>query len=219
MKRNEVPVEETWDLSLIYKSDEDAWKDAETAKELADRIEKDYKGKLIDEDSIVDCLHKYEHMSMLMTKVYIYFSLGMETDYSNAKSVADESKAESMLTDFNTKTSFVESEILEADDDVLEKAVEKGGSVSIYLKKMLRRKPHVLQPETEKALAALGEFMESPYQVYNQAKLSDMRFDDFDVNGKNYPLGYSLFEDEYEYENDTDIRRAAFRHFSDKIKQ
>ena len=219
IKRSEVPDNETWDLGLIYKSAEDAWHDAEKAKKLADETEEKYKGKLIDAKSIVDCLHMYEQLSMLADKVYIYFSLGMETDYSDAEGVADANKAEGMITDLQTKTSFIESEVLEADDDVLKEAVKIGGSVSIYLRKMLRRKPHVLEPETEKALAALGEFMETPYQVYNQAKLSDMRFDDFDVNGKKYPLGYSLFEDNYEYEKDTAVRRAAFRHFSDKLRQ
>ena len=46
-----------------------------------------------------------------------------------------------------------------------------------------------------------------------------MKFDSFTVNGKEYPLGYSLFEDNYEYEKDTDIRRSAFSAFSTKIRQ
>ena len=46
-----------------------------------------------------------------------------------------------------------------------------------------------------------------------------MQFPPFTVNGKEYPLGYSLFEDDYEYERDTDVRRAAFAAFSDKIRQ
>ena len=219
MKRNEVPVDQTWDLGLIYQTPEDAWKDLDKACELADAAVKDYKGHLKDADHIVECLHLYEQMSMLAEKAYIYFSLAMETDYSNSDSVADESRAQSMVTDLQTETSFIESEILEAEDSVLKEAVEKGGSVAIFIKKILRRKPHVLHPETEKALAALGEFMETPYQVYNQAKLADMRFDDFDASGSTHPLSYSLFEDEYEYEPDTEIRRAAFRHFSDKIRE
>ena len=219
MKRSEVPVEQTWDLGLIYKSPEDAWREADRQTAEAGQLESDYKGKLKDAQSIVDCLHRYEKMCAAADRFCIYFSLERETDYSNAEAVSNANKAESIVTDIMTKTSFIESEILEADDDVLEEAVKTGGSVSIYLKKLIRRKPHVLQPETEKVLAALGEFMETPYEVYNQAKLSDMRFDDFTVNGKSYPMTYSLFEDEYEYEKDTDVRRAAFRHFSDKARE
>jgi len=44
-------------------------------------------------------------------------------------------------------------------------------------------------------------------------------FDNFDVDGKEYPLSFSLFEDNWEYENNTKIRRAAFDAFSSKLKE
>ena len=34
MKRSEVPLDQTWDLSLIYKNSQYAWKDAEELKKL-----------------------------------------------------------------------------------------------------------------------------------------------------------------------------------------
>ena len=219
MKRSEVPVNMTWDLGLIYKSPEEAWEAAGELKSLADRVEKEYKGKLTDAKSIVDCLHICEKMDEIAGRVNNYFGLDMETDYSDSEKVANSNKASSVITECFTKTSFVESEIIEADSPVLEEAVRIGGTVSVKLRKTLRAKAHYLNPETEKALTALSEFMQTPYDVYNQAKLADMRFDNFTVNGKEYPLGYALFEDEYEYEADTDVRRAAFRHFSDKIKE
>ena len=46
-----------------------------------------------------------------------------------------------------------------------------------------------------------------------------MKFPDFEVDGVKYPLGYSLFEDDYEYDSRTNVRRAAFRAFSDKLKE
>ena len=219
MKRSEVPVAQTWDLSLIYKSPEEAWQDAALLQELAEIAELEHKGKLKDAQSIVNCLHLYEHMYELACRVRAYFSLNQETDYTNAENASDAHKAEHLITDVQTKTSFIESEILEAKTSVIEEAVRQGGSVSIYLKKLLRKKPHVLHPDAEKVLAALGSFMSTPYNVYNQAKLGDMRFDDFTANGKTYPLGYALFEDGYEYEQDTAVRRTAFRQFSDKIRQ
>ncbi|MBQ9155763.1 MAG: oligoendopeptidase F [Eubacterium sp.] len=219
MKRNQVPINQTWDLSLIYKNPEEAWKDMKTVGSLADQVEREYKGRLMEAASIVDCLHLYEKMHEISSRVSSYFELDMSTDFSDSGKSANASKAQSLITEYFTKTSFIESEIAGADSAVLEEAIKKGGSISGYLKKLLRRKPHILGLETERTLAALGEFMEAPYQVYNQAKFSDMRFDTFTVKGREYPLSYSLFEDEYEYEKDTDVRRAAFRAFSDKLKQ
>ena len=142
MKRNEVPAEQTWELGLIYKSTEEAWQDAEELKRLTDQAEREYKGNLADAASIVDCLHLYERMNELSGKVSHYFSLAMETDFTNSENVANANKAESLETDFLTRTSFIESEILKADEDVLEDAVRIGGTVSGLLKKMIRRKPH-----------------------------------------------------------------------------
>ena len=219
MKRSEVPVNMTWDLSLIYKSAEEAWKDAEEIKVIAGKILNEYKGKLTTAETIVECGHLCERLEEIAVKVSNYFSLELETDFTNAQSVANMNKVSAIFTECFSKITFVENEIIEADDSVLEEAIRNGGTVAGKIRDILRNKPHILNPDTEKALAALGEFMGTPYDIYKQAKLSDMKFDDFTVNGKSYPLGYALFEDEYEYEVDTDVRRAAFRYFSDKIKQ
>ena len=219
MKRSEVPVKQTWDLGLIYTSPEEAWQEAGKMRDLAEKAEREYKGKLEDASSIVECLHLYEKMRELASRVSSYFELDLSTDFSDSGKISNSNKAQSILTECFTRTSFIESGIAGADPAVLEEAIKKGGSVSGYLKELVRRKPYILEPETEKVLAALGEFMETPYQVYNQAKFADMRFDPFTVDGKEYPLSYALFEDEYEYEQDTRIRRAAFRAFSDKLRQ
>ena len=46
----------------------------------------------------------------------------------------------------------------------------------------------------------------------------DMSFDDFEVDGKSYPLSYVSFEGDWESETDTAKRRAAFEAFSAKLK-
>lgn len=68
-------------------------------------------------------------------------------------------------------------------------------------------------------LAATAQTAGAPYDIYNAMKLADMKFDNFEVDGKSYPLGYSLFEDDYDHEADTNIRRAAFAAFSRKLKE
>ena len=45
-RRADVPVELTWDLSLIYKTEEDMYQDVEAVKALAARIEEEYKGSI-----------------------------------------------------------------------------------------------------------------------------------------------------------------------------
>lgn len=44
--RNEVPVELTWDLSLIYPTEEAMYRDVEKMKALCASMEERFKGKL-----------------------------------------------------------------------------------------------------------------------------------------------------------------------------
>ena len=50
-------------------------------------------------------------------------------------------------------------------------------------------------------------------------KLADISFEPFTAEGKTYPLGYSLYEDDYELESNIAVRRAAFRAFYDTLKK
>ena len=102
---------------------------------------------------------------------------------------------------------------------MLEAAVEKAEGSKLYLKDILRGKPYQLHPEAERVLAAVSQTTGAPYEIYNVTKLADMKFDNFTVDGESYPLGYSLFEDDYEYDGRTPVRRAAFEAFSTKLRQ
>ncbi len=218
LKRNEVPVNETWDLSLLYKTEEDMNKDIEKAKELAEKIGK-FKGKLNSAGNIIDCMSLFEEYAILYDHIGAYVGLAVETDHTDSD-LAD--RCERVMNIFNgldTDLSFVESEIGRADEDVLKQAKEENAAYANYIDEILRKRPYMLSDETEEALTALDQTLGAGYETYLSAKHADMKFDDFEVDGVKYPLGYSLFEDDYEYDSRTPVRRAAFKAFSDKIRQ
>ena len=65
--RNEVPVELTWDLSLIYPTEEAMYRDVEKMKALCASMEERFKGKLTTPEAICDCLNDLQEMTRLMT--------------------------------------------------------------------------------------------------------------------------------------------------------
>ena len=217
--RKDVPVEETWDLSLIYSTEEAFEEAAAQMKALADEICEKYQGKLTDADAIVSCLDDYEELQKLAGLVGSYSGLAVEVDYYDSAAMERDRRIRSMDTDIFSRLTFIRSEILQQPETVIEEAIEKTVKAKGYLRDILRDKPHRFSPETERVLAAFSQSFETPYEIYNIAKLTDMKFPSFTVNGKEYPLGYSLFEDDYEYERDTEVRRTAFRAFSEKIRQ
>ena len=217
--RKDVPVNETWDLSLIFAAEADFEATVEKAKALADTLEKTYKNALTTPESIAECLALYEELEILLYQTTSYTSLAVSVDYTDTEAQKKDAKMTALAAEIGSRLSFIESEIADAPEELIRAAMDKTGRAKHYLAEILREKPHRLSAETEKVLAALSPVFNAPYDIYHMTKLADMKFGSFTVNGREYPLGYSLFEDEYEYEADTDVRRAAFRAFSDKLRE
>ncbi|MBR5752406.1 MAG: oligoendopeptidase F, partial [Clostridia bacterium] len=217
--RKDVPVEQTWDLSLIYKEERLMWEELEQTKLAVKTLSEKYSGHLDTAQSIVNCLNDMEPILQAVSRLWSYAGLAMEADYTDTKLREREEKVSDEITRMERDMAFVDSEILLAPEEELNKAVGLAEGCRIYLQDLIRKKAHMLSPETEKVLAALGKALDVPYDVYNTMKLADISFDSFTVDGKEYPLGYSLFEDDYELEADAGVRRAAFRAFYDTLKK
>ena len=219
-RRKDVPEELKWDLSLIYPTEAEMEADFAKAQKIADHLAAEYPGTLNDPARIVACLDEQEQMERILVLVGSYCGLAVEVDYYDTANQQRSDRVSTIEAQIASRLSFIESEILQADDAVLDAAIEQAAvGCKHRLMDLRRRKPYQLAPETEKALAALQMSFDTPYEVYNMAKLADMQFPSFTVDGKEYPLGYSLFEDDYEYERDTAVRRAAFDAFSAKLRQ
>ncbi len=217
-KRKDVPVELTWDLSAIYPTEEAWQQDVEKLKTLAAELET-CKGTLRTPEAVNRCLDKLRALYEILIPVVNYRDLAASVDYSDGALQEESEKISRLASEISSRLSFIDSELLEQSEAVLESAINSGGGNSGYLKDVLRQKPHQLQPETERVLASLSPTFNTPYQVYNMAKLADMNFPSFTAEGKEFPLGYSLYEDDYEYDARTEVRRNAFFAFYQKLRE
>ena len=218
-KRSEVPVELTWDLTALYKNDEEMFAALGEAKKLCDSIVAKYQGRLNTAEAINACYKDYEDWLKIVVIVSHYADLGASVDYTDSGLQELNGRVMTELTAMESRLSFIESEVLQQSEDVIKKAIGEAAGAKNTLKDLLRMKPHMLAPEAERVMKAMGQTIQTPYEIYNVTKLADMQFPDFTVDGKAYPLGYSLYEDDYEYETDTKVRRAAFEAFSKKLKE
>ena len=217
--RKDVDPSLTWDITSIYRTEEDMFRDADRMKELSLAIEKEYKGKLTDPERIAACLDLYRQVYEISVLVGNYGELAVSVDFYDTHSQDVNDRISRLAAEVFSRLSFIRTELAEQEVQVLKQAGELCPPCRSYLLDIIREKPHLLSPETERVLAALSPAMEVPYQIYNMSKLADMKFPPFMAGGREYPLGYSLFEDDYEYEKNTEIRRNAFLAFSDKIRQ
>lgn len=218
--RKEVPEELTWDLSRIYATEADMLRDAEKMEQLTQEIVEKYKGQLNTPDQIENCVTAYRQVYELMTLTGNYCDLAVSVDYYDNNNQERNGRISRLIAKLQSSLSFIKSEIMEQEEEVIQKAIAVSDGYRHFLQDILRDKAHRLHPEAERVVSALRQSIyDTPYEVYNIAKLADMKFDPFVVDGKEYPLGYTLFEDDYEYEPDTRVRRAAFDAFSKKIRE
>ena len=137
LSRGEVPEELTWDLSLIYKSEELMWNDLEECKRIVSYMEETYKGHLDTPENVVACMEKLERLNELVTLIGNYTSLAVSVDYYDGKNLERDAKVNSIFSDLFSRVSFVDSEIVLQDDAVIEKAIELAEGTKNYLKNII----------------------------------------------------------------------------------
>ena len=216
--RKDVPLEETWDLTLLFRNREEYEEERAKARRKAEEI-RAMKGTINTAEMINKAVDLYQEYYTSLSLVLNYSELASSVDYYDQKAQEDYGWDRMLLSELEGMTSFLKDEISANSEEVLREAAEKSESNRTFISDILREKPHRLKEEGEEILSLLSPILETPYETYNMAKLADMTFPSFTVEGKTYPLGYSLFEDDYQYEKDTGIRRTAFKEFSSVIRK
>ena len=109
--RKDVPAKDKWDLSSIYKSD-DEWEAA--LKSLPELTKKAaaYKGRLGDSAiTLLAALKELEKVNLTMETVYHYASLQHEADEDDPKATDRDGRAMMAYTQMQAELSFVDPEI------------------------------------------------------------------------------------------------------------
>lgn len=217
LKRSEVEEKYTWNLSDIYKSKEDFKNDVEKLAEMMKNFVKNYKGTLSSPEKISDAYREMERIISLTSKTSNYASLTLNQDFSNSESQKQMMEFSNKIGNLQGELSFFESELLQQKEETLRKAVEIYPAAGRSIEKLLVKKPHTLSPDAEKVLATLGNAIDGNYDIYNTAKLVDMKFEPYKAHGQEFPLNFNLFEGSLEHLTDTEERRAAFKNFSEGL--
>ncbi|WP_078428108.1 oligoendopeptidase F [Alkalihalobacterium alkalinitrilicum] len=221
--RTDVPVEQTWDLSDLFSSNE-AW--VEELNQLSDQIETvtQYKGRLGEGAHILlSCLNAQDELLQRTIRVATYAQLNTSVDGTNPLYQENSSQASSTVASIHAALSFVQSEILELPEGVIEAFLEKENALGTYRKtltELLDTKPHRLSPEAEAILASLGEVLDAPFAVYTRSKSADMQFEPImNDKGEEQQLSLALYETLYEQSSNTNERRQAYASYTKAFNQ
>jgi oligoendopeptidase F len=223
LTRSEVPEDLTWNLDDLFPS-EQSWE--EELITIGHEINKfdQFKGTLhTGAKTLLDCLCAQEQLSMKITKAWSYANLKQSADGTDPVNQENSAKFSALRTKSIAALSFIHSEILALEEGVVEKYILEEPGLNAFQKnlvELLETKKHRLSPETEEALAALGELQGAPYQIYQMTKLADMDFSPIkDESGQELPVSFALFESRYEFSANTEVRRKAYYSFVETLKK
>ena len=218
-KRHELDVKYTWDMTNLFKTEE-------LYLEAFDLVEKDidsfcatFENKLSTKEMINDALLAYQDIQSRLSRIGAYGSLQSSTDSISEENQMRQGKAMLRFQSSSRKMAFLDSELKQTSDALLLEAAELSDDNKYYLIDIVDNKKHALIPELEKALVALTPVLNASYMNYSRFKLADMKFNDFVVDGITYPNSFTLFENEYEYEENTPVRRQAYETFYQKLAE
>lgn len=177
--REEADARYKWAIEDLYKDDEDWKRDYELLKSRIPELTK-FRGRLGESAEVLLSMQKLsDELNQLLEKVYVYANqrLHENTDNSTYQNLA--SQAQGLLVELSESLSFVEPELMELPDGIIETFLDENEEFSVYrqyFENIIRQKKHVLPTEQEQLLAAMGEVAESPKDIFSMFNNADIRF-------------------------------------------
>lgn len=178
-KRTEVPEELKWDLTRVFSSDND-WEQEYTLikKEVQDlsKLKKDFTK---DGHYLYDGLTKILEVGRRLEKVYVYATMSSDVDSSDSHYLGYVAQSQTLVSQFEAATSFMNPSILELSQAELKQFMEDEPKLNNYahmLEQIMQQKPHTLSAQEEKIIADAGDALGTSENTFNVLTNSDMEY-------------------------------------------
>ena len=217
-ERKDVPASDKWDLSTLYKSDEDWEKALASIKQLTENVVA-FKGKLaLSSDSLLGALKANEALEKVIETVYNYASLQHTADEGDSAAQDRDGRAMMAYAASESATSFFSPELMSIPDEKINSWMNlpEFADYKIFLQKELHHKPYILSEKEERILSLQAESSETAQNVFSLLTNVDLQFGSVHVNGEEKPLTQSTFT-LYLHNPDRKIREEAYKNFYDSF--
>lgn len=211
--RNEVPKELTWDLTRIFKTDQE-WEQAlqEVKAEVA--ALPDLEASFTNSGTTL-----YEGLTQILAvqrkleKVYVYASMSSDVDTSDSHYLGYTAKAQGLVAQFEAASSFMNPKILslsEAEITAFKEAEPRLSEYAHLLDVITSKRPHTLSAEAEKLVADAGDALSVSANTFGVLTNSDMEYGYVqDEDGEMVQLSDGLYSILIQSQNRA-VRKNAF---------
>lgn len=205
IKRSEQKKEDIWKIEDIFLNDE-MWEKEYTEVEALIKKECELKGKMGNSASNIRKILEFTNdLELRLERLYVYANMKYYEDMGNGKYQALAGRSANLMSDYSSRYSFVEPELLEIEDKKLEEYL-KSEELSMYkqhIENIIRQKQHILDEATESIMAESSKMAQAAKDVYGSFNNADLKFGEvMDADG-----------------NMTELTHGRFTHFMECGKQ
>ena len=213
LRREEVPVELTWDLSAIYESNEGFEKDLEFVKSQIPAVAAAKDTALKDGESLLAFLNLLNVVDDKIETAYVYSHLKADQDTSNNENQVLNQRAFSTYIEFSGASAWFAPEILALSDEAFEEYFKQEPGLEdfrVLLETARIKKGHVLSDKEEALLSKASEVFQGASKTFNLLNNADIKFDEITTeNGEKVELTNGNYSVYIESKNQ-DVRKEAF---------
>lgn len=211
--RSEQALENTWDLTKIYNSEEEFYKDVKVVEKMINEYQ-NYEGHILDSSkNLYEVLKLDTTISRILEKLGTYSYRLLDEDISNTNSQKLKGKVDLLYSDASSKSSYIVPELLKSDFDKVKKLLDENKDLEEYkinLMRIFSFKEHTLSDKEEKVIAELSNVVNASSRIAGIIRNAELPFKTIkDSKGMEVKLNnenYSIFIKD----KDRRVRKEAF---------
>ncbi|HSW54662.1 MAG TPA: oligoendopeptidase F [Ignavibacteriaceae bacterium] len=177
-EREEISQEYKWNLTDIFKSDEEWETEFKSVSEKVSGYQK-FEGKLTDSaESLLACFRFDEDINIKLDQLHLYAMLSKDSDMRVGKYHSIDDRVKSLYAKVGAASSFIRPELLKIPDEKLRGIIDSNEDLKIYkqsIDDLLRSKKHTLSNNEEKILAMASELTQTPYNTFSIFTNADLK--------------------------------------------
>lgn len=178
-RREDVRVEDTWEMGDLYGSDE-AWEQDFGRLERGIGELREFEGRLGEGPKVLlEMQRKSDALNELAERVYVYANQKLHEDTDNGRYQNLANRAQGLLVRLSEAEAYVEPEILGLPEGTIERFLGENEELLVYrqyFENMIRQREHVLNREGEELLAGVREIAEGPKDIFSMFNNADLKF-------------------------------------------
>jgi oligoendopeptidase F len=214
LNRTQVQESDTWDLSGMFASPEDWENGFSQYKDYLEKIPPYSKTLFEGSDGLFKTLNFFNELRLLEETVGHYAQIRTTEDIGNSEHQERLGKFMSVAGKIEAASSFLTPGIQSLDEKLVGSCLEEDrfAPYRVYLRKLLRFKPHILSEQEEKILALQLEASETAQNSFQALTDADMNFGTISTPEGERPLSNSSYNALIRHKN-REVREKSYMQF------